>query len=291
MERSRFIKRTAETLYGLLYPEVRRRIITEIAEPALVWRKLMPVERYDTKELKYYKVAELVEGVEQLAVEGGAAYPVVTEVIEEATVTLKRFGIAVALDDWDVRHANFAIMRRNLEAATRAMARFEDKEIISNAVQTATGINGFDVPTTPEERWDTDTAKPRKHVGQAIYECRADNFEPDTMIMSPKVYWHLLRNIDLASDWGARAALEMGAVPRYQGLQVIVSNNMKEPNNIIVCAKNKFGWLAEAIPIRSDTEYIKRTKTHYIYIEMMNGAVIDNPTAICEIRGVLSSPP
>jgi len=273
-------KKTAETLYGLIYPEVRRRVITEILEPALVFRKLLPVERYDTKTLKYYKVSELIGGIEEMAIEGGAAYPTTIEVIEEAELTLKRYGVAIPLDDWDVRHANFAIMRRNIEGATRAMARYEDKEIIANAITNATGINSF-----TSGGWTTAT-NVRPEVAEAIRRCREDNAEPDTMILSPRGYELLLNAIDVSNDWGARAALERGAIPTYMGLNVIVSNNMKVANEALVLAKNKFGWLAEAIPIRSDTEYIKRTKTHWIYLEAMSGCAIDQPTAICKITGI-----
>jgi len=286
MTAPKFIKSkvTGEKLYSLLYPEVRRKVIERIAKPKYVFKNLLPVERVDTDTLKWYAQTGEMPAPEDLSLEGGAGYPIGAVEVTEYTAGLKRYGIGVEISDWDVRHAMFNLLRIHLEDATDRMVRYLDKWISKEMEDAVTTTNGHEVATSGI--WTGTSPKPKEDVAKAIRIIREDNYEPDTLVLSPKAYEALLTTITVAEEWTAGIIRE-GRLATYLGLNVLVSNNKQTESSILVAAKNKFGFLAEAIPLSTDQEYVKRTKMHYIYIEAMHLPVITRYQAIAEVTGVI----
>jgi len=277
-------KITGERLYSLLYPEVRRRVVKRIAKPKYVFKNLMPVERVDTDTLKWYAQTGEMPAPEDLSIEGGAGYPIGAVEVTEYTAGLKRYGIGVEISDWDVRHAQFNLLRIHLEDATDRMVRYLDKWISKVMEDAVTTVNGHEFAT--KGIWTGTDPKPKQDVAKAIRVIREDNYEPDTLVMSPEAYEALLGTITVAEEWTAGIIRE-GRLATYQGLNVLISNNKQTNSSILVAAKNRFGFLAEAIPLSTDQEYVKRTKMHYIYIEAMHLPVITRYQAIAEVTGVI----
>jgi len=289
MTAPKFIKSkvTGEKLYSLLYPEVRRKVLERIAKPKYVFKNLMPVERVDTDTIKWYKQTTEMPAPEDLSLEGGAGYPIGAIEIAEEIGGLKRYGIGVEISDWDVRHAMFNLLRIHLEDATDRMVRYLDKWISKVMEDAVTTTNGHEFATAGI--WTGAggaTPKPKEDIAKAIRIIREDNYEPDTLIISPKAYEALLTTITVAEEWTAGIIRE-GRLATYLGLNVLVSNNKQTESSALIAAKNKFGFLAEAIPLSTDQEYVKRTKMHYIYIEAMHLPVITRYQAIAEVTGVV----
>jgi len=172
------------------------------------------------------------------------------------------------------------ILQRELEQKTRGMLRYQDLKIGEAMEAAATG----NVVDATAAQWTT-AENVRPDISEAIRLCREDNYEPDTLVLSPRAYELLLNSISVTEEWTAGVVRE-GRLLSYLGLSVVPSNNLPTEDNVFVFKKNAFGFLAQAIPLSTDTEYIKSLLAWRIYIWAMDAPVVDVPDAIAVIKNV-----
>jgi len=272
--------------YDIFMPEIWRKRVTDMLLAEAKITPITPVERYPFAESVHHFVeTALAEGPQTWKL--GTPFP-----ISQVTYEKRRVDMTFYADGWEIpkpavdRARKYGIgidlIRREIDRKSAQAGLFVDK-LISDAMVANAG-NSFALGTA--ERWDDGWDYVKESLARAIMECRVDNVEPDTLIVSPEAFRWLIAKMPLAEAWGAEA-IRTGKIPLIAGLKPLISNNLTTKDTAIVCKANNFGLILESYPFTQigpkeyEEEMVWRA---YFYFAL--GILINVPNAICTITTI-----
>jgi len=220
------------------------------------------------------------------AIAPGAGFPISLGTYEKKTVTLELYGLGIEIHKHDLPpFRQFNILQRALKKAGQRMAIYQEKKITS-------ALDG--VTENSESRsglWTTFT-NAVKDIAEAIRFIEEDNVPGGAtdLIVSPRVHEVLLSGMTITAEAiAAPGVIREGRVTNFLGLNVNVTNNLPDDDDVFVVAKNEFGWMPQAYAISTMApEFVRELMCYRAFIYAMDAFVLDQPKAVAAIREVLT---
>jgi len=128
------------------------------------------------------------------------------------------------------------------------------------------------------------------HVKSSLAACirkgQVANYQYDTMFVSPEAYEYLLKQMPDVEAWFAEA-IRTGKIPMISGLNVVISNNMTNKDDVLICQSRNFGVILESYPLttRGPREY-EDEGVWRGYLFFACAIVIDRPDGVCKLTDV-----
>lgn len=252
----------------LLIPEVINENILTVAEEARIARSLCQQVSIDTDSTTWLKE----RGFEAVQIAEGSEIPARKGTYEKFTLTVGKTGVRPHITNEMVEDSRWDVIRRNLDMATLAMARLEDRITMNAMIQgvpngsaMAAGVGGIgevipnhyiqmgDAPTEGTLAW--------KSVALGIALLRMEQHAPDTLLIHP------YQMIDLMTGEGdfiganerayltlpetVRSSMQNGTVGSIGGMRVVVSANMT-PGYALMFDSSQFAVFVERRPLTVD---------------------------------------
>lgn len=252
----------------LLIPEVINEQILTVAEEARIARGLCQYVRTETDSMTWLKE----RGFEAMQVEEGSELEARKGTYEKYTLVVKKTGVRPTITNEMVEDSRWDLVRRNLDMATKAMARLEDRITLNAMIQgvpngsaMAAGVGGIgevvsnhyvqmgDQPTGNVLGW--------KAIALGLAILRMEHYTPDTLLIHP------YQMVDLMTGEGdfiglnerayltlpehIRSSMMNGAVGNIGGLTVIVSSEMT-PGYALMFDRTQYAVFLERRPLTID---------------------------------------
>jgi len=192
--------------------------------------------------------------------EGGTITP---ETLEYDSLRLEpsKYGAGVSVTKTAVNQSQVNLLDDSTEELGQAIAQKEDVEILS---QLNTG--------TTNNLGTVDALTPSRYQ-ELLNEIRDENFEPDTVFLSPDVHYQLATSDQFldAAKFGNRDVVEEGRVSRFAGADIIVTTNAPVASNdgttwksVIAVDSDRAGALAVGQETEVEQDYAPLEQRHKI---------------------------
>jgi len=273
--------------YDVLIPDIWRRVVTEKVLAKAVFPQHIAVERYPFAEEVNYRIEKtLAAGPKKWKL--GTPMPISEMTYEKRTATVVFYA-----DGFEIPKPAVDRMRQyglGLDLIRREMARKAEQaglkmdQLISDQMYNDAG-QGHDL-TPGTDGWDVSWDAVKNSLAICIRKGEKANYAYDTMFVSPEAYEYLLRNMPNVEAWYAEA-VRTGKIPMVAGLNVIKSNNMTNPDDVLICQSRNFGVILESYPLttRGPKEY-EDEGVWRGYLFFAVAIVIDRPDAVCLLTDV-----
>lgn len=252
----------------LLIPEVINENILTVAEEARIARSLCQQVSIDTDSMTWLKE----RGFEAVQIAEGSEIPARKGTYEKFTLVVGKTGVRPHITNEMVEDSRWDVIRRNLDMATLAMARLEDRITMNAMIQgvpngsaMAAGVGGIgeiisnhyiqmgDTPTEGTLAW--------KSVALGIALLRMEQYAPDTLLIHPYQMVDLMtgegdfiganERAYLTLPASVTSAMQNGTVGSIGGMRVVVSANMT-PGFALMFDSSQFAVFVERRPLTVD---------------------------------------
>lgn len=224
----------------ILLPEVLDETIITKVEEAVVGRNLVDVVAISGDSFSWMEET----GFEAEMIPEGSEIPIAHATWEKFYVSVEKYGIRPVITKEMVDDARWPVIVRNLEQASRAMARYEDATIfaalnagIPNGVAVAAGVGGIGtvVPNHRISMGPNEANNPLtfRSIARGYTILRRENYTANTLLMHPYQMYELIHMeefvpvsspIFLALPENVRSTITGGGViGTLMGMKVVVS--------------------------------------------------------------------
>jgi len=252
----------------LLIPEVINENILTVAEENRVARTLCQQMTIDTDSITWLKE----RGFEAVQVEEGSEIPARQGTYEKFTLVMQKIAVRPHITNEMIEDSRWDIVRRNLDMATLAMARLEDRitmnamiKGVPNGQAMSNGIGGIgeNVSNHYIQMGDLETGNPLtwKAIALGIALLRLEHYTPDTLLIHPYQMVDLLtgegdfiganERAYLTLPERIRNSMQNGVVGSIGGMQVVVSANMT-PGYALMFDSKQYAVFVERRPLTID---------------------------------------
>jgi len=249
----------------LLIPEVIQEHILTIAEEQRIARSLCNPITITTDSYTWMRE----RGFEAVEIEEGSEIPSRRGDYEKFVLKVKKIAVRPSITNEMIEDSKWDIMARNLDMATKAMARLEDRKIIHvmlmgvpNGSAITKGVGGIgeqvadhyiqmgDEPENGVLSWES--------IARARVLLRKEFMTPNTMLINPTQMYDLLtgegdfigstERAYMVLPEHIRNAMMTGVIGNIGGMSVIVSSEMTE-GMALIFDRSEFMVFAERRPL------------------------------------------
>lgn len=249
----------------LLIPEVIQEHILTIAEETRIARSLCNPINITTDSYTWMRE----RGFEAVEIEEGSEIPSRRGEYEKFILKVKKIAVRPSITNEMIEDSKWDVMARNLDMATEAMARLEDKKIINTMIMgvpngsvITSGVGGVgekvadhyiqmgDEPANGTLSWES--------IARARVLLRKEFKVPNTMLINPTQMYDLLtgegdfigntERAYMVLPEHIRNAMMTGVIGNIGGMSVIVSSEMTE-GMALIFDRSKYMVFAERRPL------------------------------------------
>jgi len=281
----------------LLIPEVINENILTVAEEARIARTLCQQVMIDTDSMTWLKE----RGFEAVQIEEGSEIPARKGTYEKFTLTVGKTGIRPHITNEMIEDSRWNVIRRNLDMATLAMARLEDRITMNAMIQgvpngsaMAAGVGGVGEVISNHylQMGDAgvDDTLSWKSIALGIALLRMEQKQPDTLLIHP------YQMVDLMTGEGdfiganerayltlpetIRSSMQNGTVGSIGGMRVVVSANMTA-GYALMFDSSQYAVFVERRPLAIDNyNDVLRDMQGIVMTQRYTAAAIDRDAAV-----------
>lgn len=252
----------------LLIPEIINEQILTVAEENRIARNLCSYIKTETDSMTWLKE----RGFEAMQIEEGSEIEARKGTYEKFTLVVKKIGVRPVVTNEMVEDSRWDIIRRNLDMATMAMTRLEDKIVLNsmimgvpNGIAITAGVGGIGEQVSnhyvPMGDLATGNTLNWKSIALGLAILRREFVTPDTMLIHPN------QMVDLMTGEGdfiganeraymtlpehIRTSMMNGTIGNIGGMNVIVSSNMT-PGYSLMFDSSQYSVFLERRPLSID---------------------------------------
>jgi len=259
--------------------EIILKQIEEAARAVLVMENLVRVNR----DLVGSPARSLIVGkrgtITASQVSEGSSIPKLNPTYTPATITPVKYGVGVEITYEAIQSFHFDLINDWLKEAGYAMAKAKDSAILSEFYDTTTysNIGSVDAATSGVLAYDD--------VISAVTWIRANNFDPDTLVIHPNQAADLLKDTKFITyqAYGSREPILNGEIGQFSGVKVFVTTQATD-GKALVFDKKRAGILVYKRPLTVRRREEPERDAITIYVTEMYKAAILNEKAVCIIH-------
>jgi len=252
----------------VLIPEVLNEQIQTKVQEARVGRELV-----QTVSLAGDSMAWLEEtGFEAEQVPEGAEVPIKHATWEKFYINVVKIGVRPVITREMIEDAHWDVVRRNLDQAALAMARYEDWMIMNalnagvpNNAAITDGVGGIGTVVGSHRinmgSGGAGDSLTWRSIAKALTVMRLENYTPDVMLIHPVQMYDLLtmegdfigatEKAYLTLPERVTSAMSNGTIGSIGGMRVVVSAN-QPAGQVLMFDSSVYGVLAERRPVSMD---------------------------------------